>query len=202
MNLKHSYWYFKGVIKPEICNRIIAMGKRRCNKLGQVNKESPKEVEEYSQEELDTLLKVRNSHVAWLDEPWIYNILKPLVDEANKNAEWNFQWDTTESAQFTEYKPGQFYDWHPDMGTEPYSEGKWQGRYRKLSTTLLLNDPSEFDGGTLEFHHHKDKLTVCEELDMQGSLVVFPSFVYHKVNPVTRGVRYSLVTWNCGFPFV
>ena len=88
------------------------------------------------------------------------------------------------------------------MGTEPYSEGKWQGRYRKLSTTLLLNDPSEFDGGTLEFHHHKDKLTVCEELDMQGSLVVFPSFVYHKVNPVTRGVRYSLVTWNCGFPFV
>ena len=42
MNLKHSYWYFKGVIKPEICDRIIAMGKRRCNKLGQVNKESPK----------------------------------------------------------------------------------------------------------------------------------------------------------------
>ncbi|BCV00284.1 MAG: hypothetical protein CM15mV34_0580 [Caudoviricetes sp.] len=75
---KNSYWYFKGVIRPEICDRIIAMGKRRCNKLGQVNKESPKEVEEYSQEELDNLLKVRNSHVAWLDEPWIYNILKPL----------------------------------------------------------------------------------------------------------------------------
>ena len=65
MNLKNSYWYFKGVIRPEICDRIIAMGKRRCNKLGQVNKESPKEVEEYSQEELDNLLKVRNSHVAW-----------------------------------------------------------------------------------------------------------------------------------------
>ncbi|BCV00283.1 MAG: hypothetical protein CM15mV34_0570 [Caudoviricetes sp.] len=49
----------------------------------------------------------------------------------------------------------QFYDWPPDMGTDPYSEGKWQGKYRKLSTTLLLNDPSEFDGGQLEFHHQE-----------------------------------------------
>ena len=132
----------------------------------------------------------------------LLNLKKPLVHQANKDAGWNFQWDVTESAQFTEYKPGQFYDWHPDMGTDPYTEGKWKGRYRKLSTTLLLNDPSEFDGGTLEFHHNRDQLTVCDQLDMKGSLVVFPAFVYHKVNPVTRGIRYSLVTWNCGFPFV
>jgi PKHD-type hydroxylase len=201
MNLENSYWYFRGAIKPEICDRIIAMGKAKCTKLGQVNQKSPKELEELSQEELDDLLKVRNSHVSWLDEPWIFNILRPLINKANEDAGWNFQWDISESAQFTEYKPGQFYDWHPDMATNTYTDGSLAGRYRKLSTTLLLNDPDEFEGGTLEFHHNRDQLTVCEQLDMKGSLVVFPSFVYHKVNPVTSGVRYSLVTWNCGFPF-
>ena len=57
MNLQNSYWYFRGVIKPEICDRIIEMGKSKCTKLGQVNKKSPKELEDLNQKELDDLLK-------------------------------------------------------------------------------------------------------------------------------------------------
>ena len=204
MNLKYSYWYFTGVIPPEVCDRIIAIGKKEVPKLGQVNRRDAKTVDEYTDAEVEELKSTRDSHISWLDLPWIYNILKPLVNQANKDAGWNFQWDYTEQAQFTIYKPGQFYEWHPDQHHFLYGENDHElmrGKYRKLSTTLLLNDPSEFEGGELEFHYDRTKEECCKGMTAKGSLVVFPSFVYHRVRPVTKGTRYSLVTWNLGFPF-
>jgi PKHD-type hydroxylase len=72
---------------------------------------------------------------------------------------------------------------------------------------LLLNDPSEFEGGDMEFYFNKDdpqkkrKIVKCKQLDKAGSLVVFPSYAWHRVRPVTKGVRYSLVMWHNGYPF-
>jgi PKHD-type hydroxylase len=71
------------------------------------------------------------------------------------------------------------------------------GIQRKLSVSILLNDPSEFEGGELQF----TGVDNCKVLTKQGSIVVFPSFVEHLVTPVTKGVRYSAVTWASGPAF-
>ena len=81
------------------------------------------------------------------------------------------------------------------------------GKIRKLSVTVSLSDPKEYKGGELEFDYknsnpnQKNKLIKCTEILPKGSLVVFPSFVWHRVCPVKSGERYSLVVWNLGWPF-
>ena len=202
MNLYNNYWWFKNAFSSEQCDRIIKMGMYENFELGDINRNNKKRVEE---EDKEDLFKTRNSHVSWIDEPWIYNILKKYIDSANKSAGWNYDWDWTEMLQFTKYDVGQFYDWHPDQHHYVYPEDdtnvNMRGKYRKLSTTLLLNDSSEFKGGELEFHFNRKETKVAEELTSRGTLVVFPAFVYHRVREVTEGTRYSLVSWSIGAPF-
>ena len=202
MNLYNNYWWFKNAFTPEQCDRIIKMGMHENFELGDINRNNKRTVEE---EDKEDLFKTRNSHVSWIDEPWIYNILKKYIDSANKSAGWNYDWDWTEMLQFTKYDVGQFYDWHPDQHHYVYpaddTNENMRGKYRKLSTTLLLNDPKEFTGGELEFHFNRTETKVAEELSTRGTLVVFPAFVYHRVREVTEGTRYSLVSWSIGAPF-
>ena len=146
-----------------------------------------------------------------MNDRWIYKEIQPYVHQANKNAGWNFQWDWSESCQFTKYKKGQFYDWHQDGWNEAYIRNNKNdpsnGKIRKLSVTVSLSDPKEYKGGELEFDYknsnpnQKNKLIKCTEILPKGSLVVFPSFVWHRVCPVKSGERYSLVVWNLGWPF-
>lgn len=78
------------------------------------------------------------------------------------------------------------------------------GKIRKLSVTVSLNDSCEYKGGNLKFDlgpHREDRYHVCKEIRPQGSVVVFPSHLYHQVTPVTEGTRYSLVAWNLGAPW-
>ena len=202
MNLSNNYWWFENAFTPEQCDRIIKMGMQEDFELGDINRTNREKVEI---EDTEDLFKTRNSHVSWIDEPWIYNILKKYIDSANYQAGWNFQWDWTEMLQFTKYNVGQFYDWHPDQHHYVYPEDdtnvNMRGKYRKLSTTLLLNDASEFKGGELEFHFNMKETKIAKELKTRGTLIVFPAFVYHRVREVTEGTRYSLVSWSIGEPF-
>jgi PKHD-type hydroxylase len=171
---------------------------------------------------------VRDSEVAWLDDKWIYDLIIPFIHSANAQSEWNFDIDGSESFQFTVYKPGGFYGWHVD-GTSDHSRklkrfipgitplasnGKpplthtrnpnHVGKIRKISMTLNLNVPDDYDGGILNFDFGSQatkRFHECTEITPQGSLIVFPSFIYHQVTPVTRGTRYSLVLWSLGPPF-
>ena len=81
---------------------------------------------------------------------------------------------------------------------------KW-GKVRKISMTLNLTDPKSYEGGNLKFdlgpHVEGDRLKVLDDSRLQGSLIVFPSFTYHCVTPVTSGTRYSLVLWLLGKPW-
>ena len=163
-----------------------------------------------TKKELKDLRKTRNSNVTWLDDRWIYDAVQPFVHAANKNADWNFQWDWSEACQFTRYSKGQFYDWHCDSWDRPYirKEGDLSnGKIRKLSVTVSLSDPKDYKGGELEFDFRnldpdkKPNIRKCNEILPKGSLVVFPSFVWHRVCPVKKGSRYSLVIWNLGWPF-
>lgn len=137
--------------------------------------------------------KIRKSKVSWHDwnqeNDWLYQKLHHYAQDAN-NARWQFNLSAfSEPIQFTKYEgDGGHYDYHQDSGTGPMS-------IRKLSMVLLLSDPKDYDGGQLELFNHEPFPT------NKGTLIIFPSYEQHKVHPVTRGVRYSLVAWVSGPPY-
>ena len=203
MNISNHYWYFTSAIPPKLCDDIIKYGLSKSETMGLTGNRGNKKL---SKDEINNLKLKRNSDIVWLDEPWVYKELQPYIHEANKKANWNFQWDESENCQFTKYKLNQYYDWHCDSFHKPDMNGK----IRKLSMTFQLTDGSEYEGGELEFDfrnyepnmrdEEKHKIQ-CKEILPKGSIIVFPSFLWHRVKPVTKGVRYSLVMWNLGYPF-
>ena len=206
MNLINYYWYFKKAIPERICDDIVRHGKSIKDQMAVTGS--------YGQKKLNTkqvkdLKKKRDSNIVWMNDRWIYNEIQPYVNLANKNAGWNFEWSHSESCQFTKYEKGQFYDWHCDGWAEPYynPNDPTHGKIRKLSVTVSLSDPKDYKGGELEFDFRnvdpdkKRNIRKCTEILPKGSLVVFPGFVWHRVCPVKKGSRYSLVIWNLGWPF-
>ena len=210
MILKHNYWCFPKALSLRFCNEVKKFGLQHKNKLavvGGLRKTTNFEKVPLTKKEIKILKKKRNSMVAWVGRPWIYKELHPYVNLANKSAGWNFQWEQSETIQFTYYKKGQYYGWHRDGWESPYqySLPEYNGKIRKLSCIAVLSDSHEYTGGNLEFdfgNKDKPKITSCKEMRNKGSLIVFPSFLWHRVTPIKTGMRYSLVFWNLGRPFV
>ena len=209
MNISNYYWYFKSAIPPKICDDIIKYGLSKSESMARTGGYGDRKL---TYNEIKDMKKKRNSDLVWLDDTWIYKEVHPYIHQANKNAGWNFEWDYSESMQFTKYKLNQYYDWHCDGWDKPYHSPNFNehGKIRKLSMTCQLTDGSEYEGGELEFDfrnydpHMRDEskhLRQAKEILPKGSIIVFPSFVWHRVKPVTKGVRYSLVMWNLGYPF-
>ena len=207
MNLHNHYWFFKKAIPERICDHIKRYGlslKEQMAVTGGYG--DPKRL---SKSQTKDLKKKRNSDVVWISENWLYKETHPLLRVANQNAGWNFQWDFSESCQFTYYRKGQHYDWHCDSWEHTYNQPNTpsHGKIRKLSSVVLLSDPKDFKGGELEFDfrnldpYKKRNTRICQEVTGKGDMVVFPSFVWHRVKPVKSGQRYSLVNWHLGWPF-
>ena len=115
------------------------------------------------------------------------------------NAEFfNYKLEYFQAIQFARYRDGGHYDWHQDSSPQDLAnEG------RKLSLTFSLTDDSEYDGGLLEFFNGskemiKEGKNLAEDIKSVGTAIVFDSSDWHRVTPVTRGVRYSLVCWTIG----
>ena len=211
MNVAHYYWFFDSVLPPKFCDDLIKYGNEKQEALALTGDYSSKvnNGEPLKEEEIKNLKKKRDSHVVWLEEPWIYKVIHPFIHAANKNAGWNFDWDFSESCQFTKYKLNQYYGWHCDGWNKPYSDTEKNknkiGKIRKLSVTCQLTDGADYKGGELEFQYRDNddptKTVECSQAKKRGTVIVFPSFVWHRVKPVTEGTRYSLVLWNLGAPF-
>ena len=214
MNISNYYWYFSGVLTPKFCDDVIAYANAQKETMaitGGYGRDRDLNKNPLNKQEVLDLKRKRNSDLVWLNDTWIYKELHPYVHKANAMAGWNFDWERSESCQFTKYKLNQYYDWHCDGWDKPYEkEGPDKGKIRKLSMTCQLTDGSEYKGGELEFDfrnydpHMRDESKhriQCKEILPKGSIIVFPSFVWHRVKPVTSGTRYSLVVWNLGKPF-
>ena len=211
MNLQDYYYYFQNALTPRFCDELIKYGISQQEQLGVTGGQSKKIKNKIplSEEDLKDLKKKRDSNIVWLNDTWIYKEIHPYIHQANKLAGWNFDWDWSESCQFTKYKLNQFYDWHCDAWEVPYNnpkESHTHGKIRKLSVTCSLSDPKNYEGGELEFDFRNldpniSNTKECKEILPRGSIVVFPSHVWHRVKPVTKGTRYSLVIWNLGYPF-
>ena len=171
---------------PDQCRQIIECGRRQPPQKAQVGMGKPGGGTDTSK---------RVTTISWIpfkEMGHMYRDLDKFIQTANGN---HFGFDdirVTENAQFTEYPVGGFYDWHMDCDTHMAHEPP----VRKISMTCLLSHESEFEGGDLELQS-KGKIAKIK----QGHAVFFASFIRHRVKPVIRGVRKSLVMWFGGTPF-
>jgi PKHD-type hydroxylase len=211
MNISNYYWHFPAALTPKFCDDVIAYANSQEEVMARTGGYGDKKL---NKDQVKNMQRKRKSDLVWLNDTWIYKELHPYVHEANRQAGWNFDWDFSESCQFTKYKLNQYYDWHCDSWDKPYERKNKNdpeyGKIRKLSMTCQLTDGSEYTGGELEFDfrnydpHMRDEakhLRKAKEILPKGSIIVFPSFVWHRVKPVTAGTRYSLVVWHLGKPF-
>jgi|TARA_R110002020_G_scaffold324038_1_gene539846 PKHD-type hydroxylase len=206
MIVNPNYFYFKKAVPPKTCNKILKACRKKIVKEASLineNKHAEKDNRTYTN-------KVkRNCKIAWINETWIYNILNPFINEANKKARWNFQLDWNESSQFTIYKKGEYYSWHTDQAAHPikHENKNLNGKTRKLSLTLQLTDRTKYEGGDFQFmwldESKKNLLSqiTVDDVKDRGTIIVFPSFMYHQVLPITKGKRESLVNWSIGKEF-
>ena len=202
MILNETYRYKPKAISPQNCHKIIEASKHLKTQKGTIWARREKK-------ELGPRLRpsIRKASISFTNESWVYDLINPFIHEFNKRAGWNFQWDWNEDAQITCYTKGDHYTWHPDQNAHPYLSDHihLNNKIRKLSLTLQLSDPADYKGGNLEFIWLQKGKPVIErklELKEQGTIIVFPSFVTHRVTPVTKGKRWSLVNWSVGRTFV
>ena len=141
----------------------------------------------------------RRSQIYWIPkvQKWddLYQKIMNLVGKCNQEF-FNFSITSlTENLQFTEYDESYqgYYDWHFDVGPGPLNCA------RKLSVVVQLSEPSDYEGGELQLLIGGEDITIAEK--NRGAMIIFPSYIRHRVTPVTKGTRRSLVTWITGPPF-
>lgn len=175
------YWYKDGFSKEEL-DKIY------------------KEVAEIPLQEATTFAgngdkSIRSSSVKWIPQnaqwDWLYKRLMDLASEAN-DALWKFDLiSAPELIQYTEYYAENegHYDWHQDIGPGV-------GSHRKVSITVQLSDSEEYDGGDLQLWYGGD--SIVNSPRGAGVVVVFPSYLMHRVSKVSKGTRRSFVLWVGG----
>lgn len=170
----------EGVFSAAECDAILAL--RQQDKLAEIDGAAGPSA-------------YRDSRVSWLrPEPaneWIFQRSFDFIRQANAHS---FQLELagfTEPLQLAEYGPDQFYDWHLDFGNGKFS-------IRKLSFIVQLTDPADYDGGEIELLCAREPITAGKA---RGAAIAFPAFILHRVKPVSRGTRHSLVGWIGGPPF-
>ena len=194
MILEYYYCYYKKVIPLATCKKILKAGRKKIIKKGTT---------------LDKKVNLRDCKVSWINDKWIYDIINPFIHKANKESGWNFDWDWNETSQFTIYEKGHYYGWHNDQTPTPmkHPDKNINGKIRKLSLTLQLTDKTKYEGGDFQFkwiqNDKKDLLNIITLDDAKevGTIIIFPSFVWHQVLPIIKGKRESLVNWSIGKSF-
>jgi PKHD-type hydroxylase len=200
MRLKHAYCLAEGYFKPHECARIAARFDNQPQQTAGTVKGTDAEGDR------------RRSDIRWIaDAPenkWIYERVDLCVRAANEQY-WHWDMSGREALQYTTYGPGQYYRWHTDASHTPYpARSPWAGKLRKISVTVQLSDPADYDGGdfVLEDSGHSpdraaERVRPLSEARLRGTVIMFPSHLFHQVTEVTRGLRRSLVGWYLGPPF-
>jgi len=183
------YWTFEKALDSETCNLILDTASNHFSKVGIINSQDGKRINNE---------QIRKGQSFFNNQQFVYDIIWPYLNGANKSAEWNFEISSAESYQIGKYEVGDFYKSHIDgMGTEGSvfknpKNPNLHNKTRKLSMTVNLND--DFEGGDLILYKG---LSIQQK---KGNITFFPSYLPHKVTPVTKGTRYSLVMWFLGPP--
>ena len=144
---------------------------------------------------------LRISKQAWIKESSFCKYFFDIGQKVNELCKWNFDIKGIEPIQYTEYSDGGKYDWHTDQGSKILLK---DGSVRKISMTLFMNNPDDYEGGEfdLELSHPERKPRYETFKFKKGAAIFFQSDVWHRVRPVSSGVRKSLVAWYIGPTFI
>lgn len=138
---------------------------------------------------------VRDSDISWLsrtrESEWLFFRFHDLVGDVNHDC-FMYDIDGFESFQYTRYKKNQHYSWHFDAFTQ-YTT--WE---RKISAVIILTEPNKYEGGELQVVTNGNIEQPMTLKPPAGSVVFFASWMPHRVAPVQKGVRRSLVAWIMG----
>lgn len=143
----------------------------------------------------DLNVEARDSDVSFLvpddNTRWVFDRLGEIIPRVNYDL-FLFDIDGIQSLQYTIYKDDQFYDWHQDAGED------YDNYVRKFSGSVMLSDPDEYEGGELDIiaTGSPDRITTVKP--EKGHIAFFSATMPHRVRPVTKGVRKSLVFWVMG----
>lgn len=176
-----NYYYYTNAFTPEECDLIISQLETLPKQQGVTGTDGTEQIPDY-----------RVSEISWVPTEdkyiWIYDRISELAINANKEM-WNYDlWGYADGIQYTNYYDnGGHYDWHADLG--PFMSN------RKVSCVLQLTDPDELEGGDLQINNGAGAITVPKG---RGILTIFSSFVLHRVTPLTKGNRKTLVAWISG----
>ena len=186
------YYLTNGVLNEESFKTIEKYVSENSEKL------APARIEDGGELHLDSEYR-RSKIMFFRDNQAVPEIYNPVVNAvlAINNMHYKYNLSYIEPLQYSVYEGDEqgFYDIHCDT---IYARNS-NGFMRKLSFSILLNDPEEFEGGELLFHTTTSPFKV--ELK-KNDMILFPSYVPHSVSPVTNGVRKTLVGWVCGPNFV
>jgi len=188
----------KPLFTPEQCDEIIRLGQRQPPEVAKIGTSGKYEEDPTKLYDASTVNKdKRITTISWipfnspLTQP-MYNIVDAWLKNINVN-HFGFEGvKITEQAQYTEYQVNSHYDWHTDSDLFMTK----QPPVRKISMSCLLSKEDEFEGGDFQVQDHTNKPIHLK----QGHAVFFASFVRHRVTPVTKGNRKSLVMWFGGPP--
>ena len=177
-----NYYYFKKYFTDDEIDRIIKIADIYTKESGRVSTT------------VDS--SYRSSKIKWLPHnektSWIYDKLSNLTKIANKSS-WNFDiigfGEDIQLGEYTAEEEGH-YDWHLDIGRN-FS-------CRKISISVQLSGPDEYEGGSLQFQTDRYVKTAPKD---KGTVILFPSYFLHRITKITKGTRKSLVIWISGFPF-
>jgi PKHD-type hydroxylase len=185
VDLQNYYFFSKGFSDNELAKiyRDVASLPFREAATGESNENTDK--------------SIRSSSIKWIPQSqewaWLYDKMLDMAVEAN-NALWKFDLHTAlDSIQYTEYYDveGGHYDWHQDIGPGHLST-------RKVSITVQLSDDDEYEGGDLEYWRGGNLDNIEKAPRGKGVVFIFPSFMMHRVAPITKGTRRSFVLWVGG----
>lgn len=184
--LKHNYAdfiYYQGLFLPHEIDNILRFWKEE-----DIIKATISGEDTYNEE-------LRKSSVMFIENipknDWIYSKLAGLAMVTNNERYWFDLLGFHQELQLTRYSEGDFFDWHLDFGAGEISA-------RKLSMTIQLSDADSYEGGDLQFMINNKIVNASRE---KGTIIIFPSFIMHRVTPITKGTRQSIVGWVSGPPF-
>lgn len=177
INQTNYYWFNKAFSDDEvdrIINGVKDLPNIKASIVGDVHDDS-----------------IRKSNIKWIpfSEEWDWLYEKIINQAKEANSIWGFDiYHLIDNIQYTEYEGGGgHYDWHLDIGPNI--------SHRKISVVIQLSSPEEYDGGYLQFKFGGGDTTAPNS---KGDVVMFPSFILHRVTPVNTGNRKSLVLWIGG----
>lgn len=175
---KFTCMYYEKAMPPEFCDYVVNSLDWEVSVSGDIHREADRQYSNFRK------VRVLSDH---LMSP-LGSVCKNYLLDGNAQAQWSESICGFDIPQILKYEINDHYWWHHDV--LPAQDGK----QRRASLCMLLNNPSEFEGGQLEI---KDKTD--NALKNKGDIIVFDSTTRHRVAPVTKGIRISAVCWAYGF---